>query len=508
MNNNSNQNDQHSRYLLLSDFVLDDRATKEEVEELEGLVLQDESLAKDFASRLSDQASLKWLSGFRPGESFSDHSSIGTKTDDRSETPILFPFREPDLSKVQSVRDHKSRDRWNNSSVVSWGSAIVLLGISLILAWNMSLNEKSVATLASATDCRWAESANSTQVGSRLGKGRMKLVKGIAKLKFDQGVEVTLEGPADFEILNWKECRLNQGRIVSTVQPGAEGFVVKTPTAILIDRGTVFGVQVSQSGVSDLEVFQGRVDVEKEGINVGRSITTGNAVRITANEIQDFVGEGGLAAENSSAKLPERRLLQISTGFGEGDNAFVQPNHNSVSSFSPPANVLLLKNGGEKSRWSRKVYLKFDLSLLGEKKIDSASLILNTVPTFMGYQSLQPDSIVSVFGIKDGEKEDWNSSEIDWKSSPASGNGKLGCDFNQMKKIGEFVIPQSVPVGRFVIKDRRIVDFLRADTDRKVTMVLICETKGLRESAYVHGIASDRYPNSSGPTLQIGCPIE
>ncbi len=109
-------------------------------------------------------------------------------------------------------------------------------------------------------------------MGARLGQGRLRLAEGLARIVFDNGAEVTIQAPADLEIRSTRLCILHGGRLVAKVPPPATGFLVETPTAVLKDLGTEFGVNVSTGGISDVEVFDGRVDVQhrRVGTRPGR----------------------------------------------------------------------------------------------------------------------------------------------------------------------------------------------------------------------------------------------
>ncbi len=55
------------------------------------------------------------------------------------------------------------------------------------------------------------------------------------------------------------KCRFGQMRV--HVPPHARGFKLMTPDAKVVDLGTEFGLKVSDSGKSDVHVFDGEVEV-------------------------------------------------------------------------------------------------------------------------------------------------------------------------------------------------------------------------------------------------------
>jgi hypothetical protein len=116
-----------------------------------------------------------------------------------------------------------------------------------------------VATLLDSINAKWAEADSSMKSGSRLvtGSTNSLLRGGCAKLLFDNNAIVTIEGPAEFEIIAEDRIKLLYGRIYSIVPQEALGFSVVTPNAMIVDLGTEFGVQVDFLGTTELHVNHG-----------------------------------------------------------------------------------------------------------------------------------------------------------------------------------------------------------------------------------------------------------
>ncbi|MCP4786438.1 MAG: FecR domain-containing protein, partial [Fuerstiella sp.] len=121
-------------------------------------------------------------------------------------------------------------------------------------------DDVSFASIARVVDVQWSDNRRFVQ-GERLDAGRVSFASGVVRLQFDDGVEVTLEGPADYELIALGKTRLHTGLLSATVPPGAEGFRVDTPSARVIDLGTAFGIRLDDSGVAEVSVFDGLVDV-------------------------------------------------------------------------------------------------------------------------------------------------------------------------------------------------------------------------------------------------------
>jgi hypothetical protein len=89
--------------------------------------------------------------------------------------------------------------------------------------------------------------------------------------------------------------RVARGRINTRVENAARGFAIETPSTVVIDQGTEFGLEVDTSGQTGVVVFEGLVDLslpasdqvaasirrlsQGEGLRIGR---TGRVSRIVS----------------------------------------------------------------------------------------------------------------------------------------------------------------------------------------------------------------------------------
>ena len=91
---------------------------------------------------------------------------------------------------------------------------------------------------------------------AQLVAGDYQLRRGLLHLRFDGGVMVYLEAPAQFNVVSGKRFVLHHGRLSANVPPEGIGFTVETPEAEVVDFGTEFSVEV-ESGTSEVHVFDG-----------------------------------------------------------------------------------------------------------------------------------------------------------------------------------------------------------------------------------------------------------
>lgn len=96
--------------------------------------------------------------------------------------------------------------------------------------------------------------------GQMLGRCKINLKSGLVKLIFNNGTELILRGPNEFNINNVKSTFCAHGELSAFVPAEGKGFEVITPFATFIDRGTEFSLAVSEQS-AQLDVIKGNVDV-------------------------------------------------------------------------------------------------------------------------------------------------------------------------------------------------------------------------------------------------------
>jgi ferric-dicitrate binding protein FerR (iron transport regulator) len=113
----------------------------------------------------------------------------------------------------------------------------------------------------------------------------MTLTEGYAEVTFSGGAIVVLQAPTTFSIESGTVMKLSSGKIAATVDGG--GFVVDTPSAKVTDLGTEFGVNVGETGGTEVDVFKGKVAIEqvssataKGGLPEKHMLTAGDAAMV------------------------------------------------------------------------------------------------------------------------------------------------------------------------------------------------------------------------------------
>ena len=120
--------------------------------------------------------------------------------------------------------------------------------------------DRGVAVLSRTFAVEWA-GGEGPQAGDSLPPGRWKLASGIAELEFYNGASVILQGPADLEITSADGGILHAGKLRAQVPEHARGFTITSPDVKLVDLGTAFGMEVGAPGGTEVQVFEGKVQL-------------------------------------------------------------------------------------------------------------------------------------------------------------------------------------------------------------------------------------------------------
>ncbi len=127
------------------------------------------------------------------------------------------------------------------------------------------------------------------------------LDSGLLEITYDSGAKVILEGPCTYEVESTAGGYLALGKLTARVEKERSEvrgqrsdhyplptihyplFSVRTPTAVVTDLGTEFGVEVSDEGATESRVFRGSVKVQVVG-GTGLASATPQDVVLRENE--------------------------------------------------------------------------------------------------------------------------------------------------------------------------------------------------------------------------------
>ncbi|MCW1884841.1 FecR domain-containing protein [Luteolibacter flavescens] len=160
-------------------------------------------------------------------------------------------------------------------------------GTGTDIASKADSHSHEVALLDQAFDVEWDSTAYAP--GEALPKGFIKIRKGTLQLDFYSGARVVLEGPATLELLSPNLARLDNGKLTAKVPPPAEGFTVINAKMRVVDRGTEFGMSVTNADDCEVHVFDGEVELQGEVPEAtARELFEGHAVSIRHGKSEAF----------------------------------------------------------------------------------------------------------------------------------------------------------------------------------------------------------------------------
>jgi hypothetical protein len=147
-----------------------------------------------------------------------------------------------------------------------------------------------LATVTQLVAATWRPGAAELRHGQQLSAGTVvQLQSGMAKVTYECGAEVVLEGPCEFVIQDKLVGLLKSGKITADVPRRAFAFAVLAPSVDFVDLGTSFGLNVGGGGKTELHVFDGEVLCNQ---TAPAGNTSGELIHVTANNALGFKGDG------------------------------------------------------------------------------------------------------------------------------------------------------------------------------------------------------------------------
>ena len=163
--------------------------------------------------------------------------------------------------KRRQLRSPRSISRLSLYTVLAgWAALFLLIGYVMMNPRPMT---QPTATLVESVAARWGGKGVEGKIGTRLYNtdAPRQLLSGLVKIRLEEGTEVLIQGPAKFSAEDINQLYLAFGKISSVVPPRAQGFVVRTPSATVVDYGTEFGIVVDKTGRTEAHVFKGEVEL-------------------------------------------------------------------------------------------------------------------------------------------------------------------------------------------------------------------------------------------------------
>ncbi|MBN1506266.1 MAG: FecR domain-containing protein [Sedimentisphaerales bacterium] len=190
--------------------------------------------------------------------------------------------------------------------------ALIFTSVTLFRHWAQG---PAIGSLVGAYEAQWRGAR--PRPGEPLHSRAYDLRDGLAKMELGQGTSLLLEAPCQVRLKSIDEVTLKKGTLTAVVPPQAKGFRVRTPTALITDLGTEFGVIARSDGSIEAHVLKGHVSVALDPDRSGRPtslvVSEGQAATVdaTGRTIRD-----GLAARADSFLLQLPSSSQPSSSVG------------------------------------------------------------------------------------------------------------------------------------------------------------------------------------------------
>ena len=191
-----------------------------------------------------------------------------------------------------------------------------IAGISSQRAALVSSSAPIVATLTDMHDCVWQTATGETRlpIDSQLQEAQsLALVSGTAEITFAGGAVVALDGPSRFVVQKPGQGRLENGRLEALVPKRATGFRIETPMAMVLDLGTEFGVETDKRGVTEVQVYKGKVELHPGTIG-DQSSSAVEPITLAAGDARrvEPSGRDGAVVVREVAPKAARLVRQVS----------------------------------------------------------------------------------------------------------------------------------------------------------------------------------------------------
>ena len=237
----------------------------------------------------------------------------------------MAPKASPPLPSVPFLGIHGSFDNLSSGWAVAYliATVVVSIGITIAAITHVSDPESTqlvqesdslpcsppprtsvVGHITGMVDCAWegskvmaqgsGENARKAMKSSVAIGDRLAISSGLLEITYNTGAKVILQGPVTYEVESAAGGYLAIGKLTARLENNkkltlkkeeqsasrssfsvpSSSFAVRTPTAIVTDLGTEFGVEVPNSGDVTVHVFEGKVECRSTTPGLSASSTT------------------------------------------------------------------------------------------------------------------------------------------------------------------------------------------------------------------------------------------
>ncbi len=206
------------------------------------------------------------------------------------EVEKLPPIPQPVIPDSRPMTKTQTPSKTLLFSLITSAAAIFLL--ILYIHYSPFKPGVQVAVLSDSIDAVWADTNQSMENGTPLLTNSKPLIlrEGYAQIRFQNQAQITLQAPAELQIVDSDLIKFKYGQIYSVVPPQAHGFQISTRHSKIIDLGTEFGIQQNINGDTEIHVLKGQVVFVSSamGRQINQNLPAGSARRMSASTGEIF----------------------------------------------------------------------------------------------------------------------------------------------------------------------------------------------------------------------------
>lgn len=141
-----------------------------------------------------------------------------------------------------------------------------------------------IARIVETINVVWDENSIPYKRGQQIEATELSIKSGLIRLRFDDGAELTLNGPCRFQVRTSNVGFCSLGQLSAQIPQSATGFRIETPLGHIVDLGTDFFVNVAHDNVFTHTV-KGLVEVFPSDGQNSKKITVGQGNRMEENGV-------------------------------------------------------------------------------------------------------------------------------------------------------------------------------------------------------------------------------
>ncbi len=190
------------------------------------------------------------------------------------------------------------------------GAAAVVAAL-LVAGLFLSIKDKGgqFAEVAAGEGTQWRVVSGAKD---RSGRQTLLVTEGVLEVAFASGARATLQGPTLFEVRGGNEAMMEWGQGSFQVPGEASGYSVATPWGRVVDLGTAFDLSVTNNGLAEVVVREGKVRLIASGGNKGRrDLLAGESLAMSRSGLSEgSAARGGGRPDGTAGQSAYQQMIR------------------------------------------------------------------------------------------------------------------------------------------------------------------------------------------------------